>query len=183
MKNAVTTILEQAAAERWCTRSGCGTCGAAEYQSTLLTLVKRDPDGYATDLARVEPISWYNLEDVGGAVGLAFAELPNAQTVDAVLRTWMMCLQQHTRLIDAVLFYVIRAGKASEAMRKNWMSLARAEALRTGDPSLLESLVYTLGPALWRDEELLDIARRKRRGHAPLHRALVRALGHPDQEA
>jgi hypothetical protein len=47
-------------------------------------------------------------------------------------------------------------------------------AVESGDPSLLESLVYAYGTQLHEHPELLRAAETARRGHAPLGRALKR---------
>jgi len=80
--------------------------------------------------------------------------------------------------VDAVLFYILREGRASASLADRWATLAEEMALETGDPSLLETLIYTRPERFENAGPLLTAARRARRGHAPLDRALKR-LGQP----
>ena len=130
------------------------------------------------DLAReltLLPLSdWYDLPEFGGAIYFAFALLRDRSLVDQVLESWMARLTGHYRVADAVTFYVVREGRPSERVRVEWLRRAEEMALESGDPSLLESLVYAYLPSVSAHADLLRAAKANRRGHAALDRALRR---------
>src|SRR5258708_14327987 len=128
--------------------------------------------------------AWYAVEDVGGAVGIAFSLLsPQPPLIASVLAAWQPRIAGHTRLIDAVMFHVVRRGIAPADAAVQWTAVARSEAIASRDPSLLETMVYALGSRVADDLALLAAAKEQRRGYAPLHRALSRTLGTLAREA
>jgi hypothetical protein len=165
-------LVAEARRNRWCTRRFATTCAATSWCAGLQAIgTKRD---LARELALLPLADWYDLPDFGGAIYHAFALLDDVNLVDEVLDSWIAFLPGHYRIADAIIFYVVREGLPSESVRVEWLRRAEEMALESGDASLIESLVYALGPNLGAHVDLLRAANRHRRGHAPLDRALTK---------
>ena len=176
LANPIEAALREAGAKHWCTKAICTTCGAAEFRERIARDTLRDPKILAEALAQMDLSAWYAVEQVGGAIAQVFSRLSKTDAVDGVLLAWRRRVHAHTRIIDSVLFHLVRRGIPSNIESKAWLSIAREEALATEDPSLLETLTYALGSNMAADPELLAVAHRQRRGYSPLHRAMVRIV-------
>lgn len=91
-------------------------------------------------------------------------------------------LPGHYRIADAVVFQLVRADLPSEGVSRAWLRQAEEMALESGDPSLIETLVYAYGPHMSTHVELSRVANEQRRGHAPLDRALKRVAAMSSRE-
>ncbi len=176
-------VLHEAGVRRWCTKPVCTTCGATQFREALCSSGLTSPLAMMKALEGMELSAWYDVDYPGGALNLAFKHLSNVQQVDRVLANWRMRIAGHVCVIDSVVFHIVRRGLSSPAEAEAWLSLARAEALASRDPSLLETLVYALGRNITSDTALFDVAKVKRRGYSPLQRALNRMVGHLVAEA
>jgi hypothetical protein len=149
-----------------------------QFRDALRARGLANPTAMVASLEHMTLSEWYRVQHVGGAIGIAFAMLADRTQVDAVLASWRSRITGHVRLIDSVVFHLVRRGLPSGSGADAWLGLARAEALRSRDPSLLETLVYALGTSVVSDPHLFDAAQAQRRGYSPLHRALDRVFGH-----
>jgi hypothetical protein len=172
--NPLEELLSEAGRRKWCTRRFCTTCGATEFLNGLRRLVGQDGAPLANALAAMDLSAWYDIPDFGGALRLTFDALPWPFLVDDVVSAWLPRVDGHVRLIDAVLFHVVREGRLDDALGAQWLSVAESAAIESGDPSLLESLVYALRERMLERPELMRVAQKARRGHSPLHRAMAK---------
>ena len=172
--NPLLDVLADVRRKRWCTKLTCTTCGAHEYRRALDGVAGPDGEHLARAMAELDLAAWYDVEDVGGALGLAFASLRARRHVDHVLAAWLPRLQGHIRIADAVLFHVVRPGSTSTDLAHQWLEAAETMALETGDPSLLESLLYTQGGRIRANTILWERIQIARRGYAPLDRAAAK---------
>jgi len=117
-----------------------------------------DPIGFAEALASRPFESWLQFEDRRGAVFHALNALGAAHPVSQVLERWITRLDTPTWLLDAVLFDIVRTGRAESPIREVWLDRALQAAEMTHDVSLVESLVYTLGGAIRQHIGLLGLA-------------------------
>ncbi len=183
IENPLEDALREAGAKHWCTKVVCTTCGATPFRERIAHGSLADPKTLATSLIGMDLSAWYSVELVGGAIAIVFGRLADTQTIDNVLAAWRSRIQGHTRLIDSVVFHLLRRGLASAHEVAAWLAIARTEALASLDPSLLETLAYALGSSMASDRDLLAAANSRRRGYAPLHRALIRAVDSLSTEA
>ena len=72
---------------------------------------------------------------------------PGRGMADCILDSWLSQagIADHVRLIDSVIFYLVRPLRDTAA-RRRWTAAGAAIAARTGDVSLNETLVWSLGP-------------------------------------
>lgn len=182
LMNWLEATLGEAGRHRWCTKQVCTTCGAGEFRASIAA-AQTSLGSLAEALGTMDLSAWYAVEDLGGAIAIVFAPLISRSLIDGVLTAWRVRIAGHVRLLDAVVFHLVRGSRVSPTEAERWLALARAEALATKDPSLLESLVYTLGPRIVTDTPLLHAAVGRRRGYAPLHRAIKRVVGDLAPEA
>jgi hypothetical protein len=174
--NPIESALREAGAKHWCTKAMCSTCGATEFRQRLAPLFVRDATSLAESIGSMDLSVWYSVEHVGGAIALVFNQLSDPQAVDSVLGAWRSRIHGHTRIIDSVVFHLVRRRLPSAKESAAWLGIARDEALETLDPSLLETLAYALNTSMASDPDLLAAANRQRRGYSPLHRALIRVV-------
>jgi hypothetical protein len=177
LMNWLEVTLREAGSHHWCTKQVCTTCGAGDFRASL-DAAQKSHASLPEALSTMDLSAWYAVEHLGGAFAIVFAGLTDSSLVDQVLTVWRARIAGHTRLMDAVVFHLVRSSRVSTPEAERWLALARAEAVVTTDPSLLESLVYVLGPRIMSDAPLLAAALAQRRGYAPLHRAINRCLGH-----
>ncbi|HEY4307650.1 MAG TPA: hypothetical protein VGM82_24460 [Gemmatimonadaceae bacterium] len=174
-------LIATAREERWCTKRLCTTCDASAWRAGL-EAIANPPAELARELALLPLADWYDLPELNGAIFFAFRVLRDRELIDQVLNAWIAELPGHYRIADAVVFQLIRADLPSEGVSRAWLRRAEEMALESGDPSLIETLVYAFGPHFNGHVELVRIANEQRRGHAPLDRALKRvaAIGSQD---
>ncbi|MBN2466448.1 hypothetical protein JXD38_12580 [candidate division WOR-3 bacterium] len=133
-------LVREAEAKGWCTRPFCTTCGNGELRSRLAAI----PD-------LTEHLIRLNLDEIvsgpSGVDSLTIMMLTQSVDWDQVLEAWMPRASENTRLLDLVLFRVI--GRRMPFQRsqpmKAWVKASVERACRSGDESLVESLVYVLG--------------------------------------
>jgi hypothetical protein len=183
VENPIEAALREAGAKHWCTKAMCTTCGATPFRERIAQGALAAHETLAEALIGMDLSAWYAVEHVGGAIALVFGRLADIGTVDEVLADWRSRVEGHTRIIDSVVFHLLRRGLMSEPEGAAWLTIARAEALATFDPSLLETLAYALGSSMTSDRELMAAANRQRRGYSPLHRALLRTVDSMSPEA
>jgi hypothetical protein len=176
-ENPLEELLSEAGRRKWCTRRFCTTCGATEFLNGLRRMVGQDGALLADALAAMDLSAWYDVPDFGGALRLTFDALPWPFLVDDVVSAWLPRVHGHVRVIDAVLFHLVREGRLDDQLRAQWIGVAESAAIESGDPSLLESLVYALRERMLEYPELMRVAQRARRGHSPLHRAMAKLPG------
>ena len=169
------SLLSDAKRRDWCTSPTCTTCGALEFKTALGKLGGELTTDLATlDLDQLEAVpQWQN------PTRLALDELDSADSKDHVLEAWLPQLEAHVRLADIVLFYYVRRGTLFAPMSitilKQWLQRCIDIACRTRDASLVESLVYTLGPRVQDNSELAAVIREIRRVSRPVALAMERA--------
>jgi len=142
--NRFLSLLHVARRNRWCTRP-CTTCGASDFRAELRQLGTELADDLADlDLSALEETPGWD-----DALRLAFDELQTPELKDQVLTMWLPQIDRHIRLADLVLFYYVRRGALFVPMSieiiQQWLAKCIELASQTGDESLVESLVYTLG--------------------------------------
>jgi len=154
------SVLNEAIRARWCTRVVCTTCGAGSYRKVLAEARQEDPMGFAEALASRPFECWLQFADCRGAVFHALNALGGSHPVSQVLERWMTRPETPTWLLDAVLFDIVRTGRAESPIREVWLDRALQAAEVTQDGSLVESLVYTLGGTTREHISLLGLAER-----------------------
>ena len=174
ISNGIEALLAEAGRRRWCTKRFCTTCGATEFRAALRSLAEGEGCALAESMRAMELSAWYEVPDVGGAVGHVFDALLRSSLVDEVLRAWLPRVSDHPRLVDAVIFHVVRQGRGESGTRDSWLATAESVAVARADPSLLETLVYTLRAGVTERADLLRVAQLTRREYKPLDRALSR---------
>ena len=120
-------------------------CGANEFRQALRERGTKVADDLATvDLDALEASpDWFN------GVRLALDELQNPELKDRVFTAWLPQMDRHVRVADFVLLYCVRRGALFAPMSiellRQWIAKCVDLASRTGDESLVESLIITLG--------------------------------------
>ena len=159
----------------WCTLPMCTTCGATAFKDALRQLGGE----LAGDLATLELDALESVPEWQDPTRLALDELDSADLKDRVFEAWLPQLDVHVRLADVVLFYYVRRGALFAPMSirilTRWLQRCIDIACRTRDPSLVESLVYTLGPRVQDYPELTAVIRELRRESRPVALAVERA--------
>ena len=169
------SLVVDARRRDWCTHPACTTCGAAEFKDALRQLGGE----LAGDLATLELDALESVPEWQDPTRLALDELDSADSKDHVLEAWLPQLEAHVRLADIVLFYYVRRGTLFAPMSitilKQWLQRCIDIACRTRDASLVESLVYTLGPRVKDNSELAAVIREIRKESRPVALAMERA--------
>ena len=173
MVHSLSELLQCAAAERWTTDSRKADDEARPLRDALAELVTADAPRFVEDLCEVDPADLYLIEGWAGALFHAFALLEPVQ-IQLVAERWHERFRADVRIVDWVLFQLVRTGRISPPLSTAWLNSASALALDTRDPSLVESLLYVLGPEFGGRDDLRRLAKRLKY-HPPLRHALKRA--------
>jgi hypothetical protein len=138
-------------------------------------------ESLSRDLAEVDLELLTQLPRWDDCIELALELLTTPDQADRVLRAWLPQISKYVRLADIVLFRRVRLGilfaPMSIEVHQAWIAACVVLALRSRDPSLLESLVYTLRGDLTRYPELLPALAAVRRESPRLDRALLQNPG------
>jgi hypothetical protein len=143
--NRFLSLFQLAIQNQWCMTPSCTTCGTRDFTNALRQFGAELADHLANvDLSELEMAS-----DWEGALRLSLDEIQTANLMDRVLLMWLPQLERHIRLADLVLFYYVRRGALFAPMSigvlQQWKAKCIDLAIHTGDESLVESLICTLG--------------------------------------
>jgi hypothetical protein len=143
--NRFLEILHHAAEKKWCTNPECNTCGAMEYRAAIRQL----GDDIAVALSTLDLTELTRQPDWDEKLRLALNEIRKAEVMDRILTAWLPQLDHQIRLADFILFYYVRRGALfapmSIAVLEQWRDSCIELAVKTGDESLVESLICTVG--------------------------------------
>ena len=143
--NRFLEILHHAAEKKWCTNPECNTCGAMEYRAAIRQL----GDDIAVALSTLDLTELVRQPDWDEKLRLALNEIRKAEVMDRILTAWLPQLNHQIRLADFILFYYVRRGALFAPMSvevlRQWREKCIDIAVRTGDVSLVESLICTVG--------------------------------------
>lgn len=157
MANEFAELVKLAVKSRWCTDLYCTTCGNRQFRDGL-TQIDNGLGGHLADLLSNLDIDEYTR--VGkwlDCLRIAFVDLPFAPQRDGVLKNWLSYARTNVRFADGILYYIVRYLPPDD-IRQSWISSCVDLALESKDPSLVESLVWVLGPQLVRHPNLVDVA-------------------------
>lgn len=146
---------------------------ARPLRDALAQLAQPDANRLVEELSAVDPADLYLVEGWAGVLYHAVALL-DAPLIEQVATRWHERFQADLRIADWVLFQLVRTGRLSPDLSKAWIDNAVHLALEVQDPSLVESLLYVLGPDLGGRDALRRLAKRLKY-HPPLRHALKRA--------
>ena len=116
-ENPLAALLADAGREHLCTRPHCTRCGVAIYRQRLARLAAPEPGALVEALANLDLAAWYDVQHPGGALQHTFDALGDSAAVDRVLGAWLGRIEGHYRLVDGVLFYVLREGHPARRQR------------------------------------------------------------------
>ena len=148
------------------------TGDSGELRTRLREVAVPRADEFARAMADLSLEAWYDLPDWDGTLRRALDALSDPASIDSVLVRWLARLEGHARIADVVLFYVVRPGRCSSAIGARWIEVSVAMAREMEDPSLLESLAYTLGRDFATRPGLMHLAARVAKSYPALQRAL-----------
>ncbi|MFZ4858176.1 MAG: hypothetical protein ACOYL3_17445 [Desulfuromonadaceae bacterium] len=157
--NRFLKILESARDNKWCMNLYCTTCGATEFRSAM----KQLGDGLADELASLDLSVLTEMPNWDETIRLVLDDIRKAELMDRVLTAWLPQLDRNIRMADLILFYYVRRGAINAPMSievlQRWREKCVELAVQTGNESLVESLIYTLGD--FRKYPELDMAVQK----------------------
>lgn len=143
--NRFLNILESAKDNKWCMNLYCTTCGATEFRSAM----KQLGHGLADELASLDLSALEEMPDWVETLRLALDDIRMAELMDRILTAWLPQLDRHIRLADLVLFHYVRCGAINAPMSvdvlQQWREKCVDLAVQTGNESLIESLICTVG--------------------------------------
>lgn len=147
MENEFLKAVKLARENRWCTNPVCTTCGAYDFRDALR---RRGLRNLADDLATVDLNVLRRTGQWRDPLRLALDQLAAPEMKDRVFLAWYPQLDSHISVADLVLFYFVRRGALFAPMSVDVLTKWRDKCVELGcktrDESLLESLIYTLGP-------------------------------------
>lgn len=143
--NRFLNILQSAKDNKWCMNLYCTTCGATEFRSAM----KQLGDGLADELARLDLSALVEMPGWDETLRLALDDIRKAELMDRILTAWLPQLDRHIRLADVILFHYVRRGAIYAPMSvdvlQQWREKCIDLAVQTGNESLAESLICTVG--------------------------------------
>ena len=161
--NRFLKILESARGSKWCMNLYCTTCGAMEFRSAM----KQLGDGLADELASLDLSALTEMPNWDETLRLVLDDFRKPELMDRVLTAWLPQLDRNIRVADLILFYYVRRGSIFAPMSievlQRWCDKCIELAVKTGDESLVESLIYTVGD--YRKYPALDVVVQKLVAH------------------
>lgn len=154
--NEFTELVKLAVASRWCTDLYCTTCGNMEFRTRLATLDNGLGGPLSNLLSNLDLDEFTRIGKWLDCLRIAFIHLPFAPQRDGLLKNWLPYARTNVRFADGVLYYIVRY--TGGEVRESWVSSCVDLALESKDPSLVESLIWTLGSDLTHYPNLADIA-------------------------
>jgi hypothetical protein len=168
MSNAFVDIVAEAAAEGWCLRPFCSTCGAKDFRLSLHRL--RDV-GFRNTLAALSPEQLTTIVGWRGALEIALLELP-IRDVELLLETWVPLAGQAADFDDVVLFRIAKHLPPSSPARNQWIETIVQQALMNRYFSLIESLLLVLKRDALQHPRLIAASVEMARDSAQMRRVL-----------
>lgn len=156
--------------DRSCTRRYCGKC-SLKFRAMLEDLPDLERELETLDVHQIP-----RGEDWETIICWAFRSLPSQAQRDRVLTAWTRHLEDDLDFVDSVVYYVIDVEDdcKGRAGREFLESVVKA-AIRTGDVSLTETLVWRLGTEVAQLPALLDQAKKLGETNELVYKALVAA--------
>jgi len=143
--NRFLEILERGRDNKWCMNLHCTTCGATEFRSAI----KQLGEGLADELASLDLSAFTEMPHWDKSLRLVLDDIRKPELMDQVLTAWLPQLDQHIRVADLILFYYVCRGALFAPMSievlQQWWDKCVDLAVQTGNESLVESLIYTIG--------------------------------------
>jgi len=144
--NSFIAILKHANASRWCVEAGCTTCGAREFRNAVSDLASDLGGPLANALADLEIDELMTCRHWADAIEIALRDLPlGTIQINGVLSAWLASAEGHPRMLDHVLFRIVRYLPSTNSIRTDWVKASERLALKERDFSLIESLMLVLG--------------------------------------
>lgn len=177
MTNPFVSLVAEAERKHWCMRNFCTTCGAMEFRNALAERGGPLGIGLCEALCDLDPDELVALPRWDEAIVVALGDLGlPGQFVD-VLEAWLPRAGTVVAWDDVVLFRFIRHLPRTEAVREGWIRAAIPNAVRTGDRSLVETLLLVLGSEAGEHPDLAALARAFAGRSPQMQRVARRALG------
>lgn len=172
--NPFIAVLKQAQAKKWCVEAGCTTCGATEFRKALRDIAGDLGGPLANSLTDIDLNELQTCRHWADATEIALRDLPlGVPQIEGVLKAWLPQTNQHIRLLDFLLFRIVRYLPSSSSARWDWIRVSEEVALVTKDFSLVESLVLVLGDQAVEHFELMGLAQQIA-GQSPQMRRVIR---------
>lgn len=127
-------------------------------------------------MAGCELSMWYSINEFESVLRHLLLKLPS-RARDAVLHAWLPKIDGHLRIADVIVFQIIRNGYASSTLADLWIYRAIKMAMETEDPSLVESLLYTLGDRSSEQADFVKIAISLAHRNMKVRRAVNHTIG------
>jgi hypothetical protein len=153
--NAFTELLAQANDRGWCVQPYCTTCGSREYRTALKEF------NVTEALCQVDIENLASFRNWDDALRIALGEISGPTEMDSVLGAWLPQIHRNAELADIVLFYFVRRSvlfaPMGVEMVRAWTQACIVLACRERHESLVESLIYCLGPRVYDSMELAGV--------------------------
>lgn len=165
--NPVIEIMQEGIRNNWCMEPGCTTCGCRRYVDALKGLSGIAGGPLVDSMSNIDFDDLKAIHGWRDALLIAAMVTPN---LEPVLRSWLPRAIEDIRIVDGILFEIVRRYYGKSDIREQWESAGTALALETGDFSLTESLILTMRSSA--PEELQSLARNHAESSAQMKRVL-----------
>jgi len=175
-ENPFLGVVEKAIKLKWCVQVPCTTCGCKEYRQALHKLGGDLGGPLANALTDLDLKKITEVPNWDDFVAIALMDLPLQNR--GILSSWLVKAQESDiDFLDVILFKIIRWIPVGDKVRTQWISRCSALAVKTKNPSLIESLVLVLGQETVDSPELLAIASKLAEGSSQMRRVMLNACG------
>jgi hypothetical protein len=171
-------VLKHAQANKWCVEPGCTTCGATEFRKALHKVAGDVGGPLANSLSDIDLNELQACQHWADATEIALRDLPlGVPQIEGVLKAWLPQTHQHIRILDRVLFKIVRYLPATSSIRADWIRVSEEVALATKDFSLVESLVLVIGDRAVEHLELIGLAQQIAQESPQMRRVIHNTCG------
>ncbi len=169
--------MEHAAEMKWCVKPRCTTCGAQKFRGALRNLGGPLGGPVCDALCELSPVELVRLPRWDEALETAILDLRVEGQVEAVLGAWLPHVGRTPRFDDVVLFRFVRFLGTTSPIRESWIKAAIPPAVAMKDHSLVESLLFVLGPDVIRFPKLATVATELAISSKQMRRVLANRCG------
>ncbi|NOT11049.1 MAG: hypothetical protein HOP23_04310 [Methylococcaceae bacterium] len=173
-------LLAKAEKNNWCVQPFCTTCSARDFRAALTEI-----ELLGNDLRKTHPSELLEYHSWADALRITAYDFRFTIDWDSILQSWLIEASESVIFLDHVFFYLIANVPCKATTREKWADVCIGTALSSKNPSLLETLVRTLGISAAIYPELIEVALEISAANYRLHQALVKTgyLRHKDEIA
>lgn len=159
--------MTDASTNNWCVELRCNTCFNHDFREAVASIPDLQSELETIDLQELTSRGFWLSALHATAVGRIL-------NWNRILMAWLPFAESDVRFADDVFFYLVSRLPFQPPACDQWLEACIDLAFKTKDASLIESLVYVLGPKFKTYSDLVALARDVSPTHANLREALVK---------